>query len=118
MNLRKELSSLTTAEKWFILCAMLVGFCISAEYAITRPASNSIFLSVCSAQSLPLVWLVTIPFNFMLVSLYNWLLPKIGALKIMLWISASVVGINLLCAFFLPLAPKLIFFQFCWKDLY
>ena len=117
-RLKTELRSLTRPELLFVLFAMLTGFCISAEYSITRPASNSIFLSVFSAKYLPHVWLVTIPLNFLLVSLYNWLLPKIGALKMLLSISISVIVINALCGLLLPLFPKLIFFHFCWKDLY
>ena len=102
----------------FVFFAMMVGFCISGEYSITRPASHSIFLSVFSAQGLPLVWLLTIPFNLALVALYNWLLPKFGPLKIALSLIVLVIGINSLCAFLLPRFPWLILFHFCWKDLY
>jgi ATP:ADP antiporter, AAA family len=118
LSLIRELRSLTRSERWFVFFAMMTGFCISAEYSITRPASNSIFLSVCSADALPVVWLVTIPLNLALVALYNWLIPKIGALRIFLAISLCVIGVNVFCGFLLPAVPELIFFHFCWKDLY
>lgn len=102
----------------FVLFAMMVGFCISAEYSITRPASHSIFLSVFTTQGLPMVWLFTIPFNLLLVSCYNWLLPKFGPLKITLSIISLVAGINFLMPFLLQEFPNLIFFHFCWKDVY
>lgn len=97
---------------------MLCCFCIGGEYAVTRPSSQSIFLSVFSADFLPTTWLWTIPLNLVVVTLYNRLLPVYGPLLIMGVVSLAVVSINLLSAALVPIYPKLIFFQFCWKDIY
>lgn len=117
-TIRQEIASLIRSEKLFVFFCMIVGFCISAEYGITRPASQSIFLSVFTAKAYPMFWLATIPLNFAIVYLYNRFLPRIGALKMMSTVAASVLGINLISALLLPIFPQLIFFHFCWKDIY
>jgi AAA family ATP:ADP antiporter len=97
---------------------MLCCFCIAAEYAITRPAGQSIFLSGFSAETLPYVWLWTIPLNLAIVTLYNRLIPLWGPLRVMGLSVCVIAGIKLMSVFLLPLFPKLIFFIFCWKDIY
>lgn len=118
MSFFKELLQLKPSEKLFVLFSMLTGFCITSEYGITRPASQSIFLSVFSAESLPYVWLAIVPFNFFIISLYNRFLPRMGPLKMMGLIILAIALINASSAFLLPLFPKLIFFQTCFKDIY
>ena len=105
-------------EKFFVLFAMLVNFCIGSEYAITRPASHSLFLGSFSAEGLPAFWLATVPLNFLIVYLYNRYISRLGSLKMMGISSFLVCSINLLCAFVLPIYPKLIFLHYCWKDIY
>lgn len=117
-SIRQEISGMLRAEKLFIFFVMLVGFCIAGEYAITRPASTSIFLSVYSTKHLPLVWLVTVPLNFLVVYLYNRFLPRIGPVQMLGVLVAIVVGIHVSCALWLKTFPALIFFQFVWKDIY
>lgn len=109
---------MTRAEKLFIAFAMIAGFLIAAEFGVTRPASQSIFLSLFSTTSFPWVWLVTVPLNFVAIYLYNFFLPKIGPLRMFAAVSSVVAVIHLLCAFFLPDLPWLSFFQFAWKDIY
>lgn len=117
-SLKNEYGTLGRGEKIFIFFAMVVCFCIGGEYAITRPASTSIFLTVFSTKHLPYVWLATVPLNFLIVYLYNRFLPSFGPLKVLGTIVFSIIGVNLACAFLLPHFPSLIFFQFAWKDIY
>ena len=118
MNLFAELKSFSRSEKLFILFAMLTGFSIAGEYGITRPASQSLFLTFFSAKALPWVWLATVPLNLAVIYLYNRFLPRIGPLRMLTTLVCAVVSINLLCAIALPYLPQLIFFQFAWKDIY
>ncbi len=114
----QELKSFSRAEKLFILFAMIAGFCISGEYASTRPASSAIFLSVFSTEAIPIVWLISVPFNLAVVYFYNRFLPKIGPQKMMAYTSSFVMVFHLFCAISLHWCPKLIFLQFLLKDTY
>ena len=117
-RIRQELASFGAAEKCFIFFAMLTGFCIAAEYGITRPASNSLFLSCFTAQLLPHVWLATVPLNLLIVTLYNRYLPQIGPWKMLCAVSSAAIGINLATGLFVQSFPWIIFFQAAWKDIY
>lgn len=117
-NFRNKLASLSRTEKLFIFFAMLVGFCISAEYGITRPTSQSLFLSAFSASFFPVLWLATVPLNFTIVYLYNQFVSRLGPLRMMAIICSAIAGVNLVCVLFLPIFPQLIFFHACWKDVY
>ncbi|MBI5273142.1 MAG: hypothetical protein HY861_04085 [Chlamydiia bacterium] len=105
-------------EKLFTIFSMLVGLFIAAEYSITRPASSAIFLSVFTSHAIPWVWLISVPFNFIIVYLYNRYLPRIGPLRMIGVISTLVIATHLFCALFLQKAPAFIFFQFIFKDAY
>jgi ATP:ADP antiporter, AAA family len=118
LSLRQEISSLTRPEKVFIFFAMLTGFCISGEYGIIRPASQSIFLAVFSASFIPAFWLATVPLNLVIVYLYNHFLPRIGPLRMVAIASIAIASMNLLCFLVLPIFPQIIFFHACWKDVY
>ncbi|MBF8263228.1 MAG: carrier protein [Parachlamydiales bacterium] len=118
LSLRSEIASLTRSEKLFILFAMLTAFCVSGEYGITRPVSQSIFLAIFKASSYPAFWLATVPLNFAIVYLYTRFLPKIGPLRMMAICTIAVMSVNIMTAFLLPYFPSIIFFHFCWKDIY
>lgn len=100
----------------FLFFAMLSVFCICGEYAITRPTSNALFLTLFTAKGYPWVWLFTVPLNLFAIYLYNRFLPKIGPLKILWTFALTTVAINTLAALF-PCA-LLLFFQYAWKDIY
>lgn len=97
---------------------MLTGFCISAEYAATRPSSSAIFLSIFSSRAIPWVWLISVPFNLFVVSIYNRWLPRIGPLKMMRCAVICVGAVHVFCALALHKFPQFIFFQFILKDIY
>jgi ATP/ADP translocase len=59
-----------------------------------------------------------VPLNLAAVYLYNRFLPRLGPVKMVASVAFATVAINFLCAAALPLFPKLIFFQFAWKDIY
>jgi len=111
-------TSFSRREKLFVFFSMLVGFCIAAEYGITRPASHSIFLTVFSSQQLPWLWFATVPVNLLAIVLYNRFLPKIGPLIMFAIVGCSVIVVNSIAALILPIFPGYIFFQCLWKDIY
>jgi ATP:ADP antiporter, AAA family len=109
---------LSSKERGFVFFAMLSAMAICGEYAITRPTSNSLFLTLFSSKGYPWVWLATVPLNLGVIYLYNRFLPKIGPLKI-LWIFAGLTaGINALAGLLFTKLPLFIFFQYAWKDIY
>jgi AAA family ATP:ADP antiporter len=108
----------TRKEKLFIFFSMLSVFFVCGEYAITRPTSNSLFLTLFSAKAYPWVWLATVPLNLFVVYLYNRLLSKAGPLYMLCSIALTTVVINTLSGLFYSQFPQLIFFQYAWKDIY
>lgn len=114
----KILKGLDARERWFVFFSMLTGFFIAAEYAITRPASHALFVTVFSSKLIPWLWMATVPVNLGAVYLYNRLLPKIGPLKMWGFVCASVMLVNTGAAFLCPIFPEYIFVQCLWKDIY
>jgi AAA family ATP:ADP antiporter len=103
-------------SKRFYLFAILAIFFTAGEYAITRPASHSLFLSHFAPSALPFVWLLTVPLNFLVVSLYNWLFVRFGPLVVMTLFAFAISLFNSLLPFF-PSSP-LVFLHYAWKDIY
>jgi AAA family ATP:ADP antiporter len=117
-SIRRELSQFTLTERLFVCFAMMTGFFIACEYGVTRPASSSLFLTYFSAAHIPYVWLVTVPFNLLIITLYNRYLPRIGPWKMICSVAAIAVVINYSVALFSDRFPSLVFLQFVWKDIY
>lgn len=110
--------TLTAKEKWFVIFSMLSAMAVCGEYAITRPTSNALFLTLFSSKGYPWVWLATVPLNLFVIYLYNYFLPKMGPLRV-LWIFAIVTAaINTFAGLFYAQMPWFIFFQYAWKDIY
>ncbi len=116
--IKRELSSFSNKEKIFVFLAMFSVFLIAGEYSITRPASNSIFISVFSSKFFPYVWLLTVPVNLLIISLYNRFLPKLGCRKVFFIAVAAIITVNGLTALFQSYYPQIILFQFIFKDIY
>lgn len=105
-------------EKLFFCLAALCSFLISADYAIVRPVSQSVFVHFFGSKSLPYVWLCSIPLNLCVVSLYNRFVPKIGCFKFFILSSLCIAGVNSLATFFLDSISWCAFFLYIWKEVY
>ncbi|MEI8301099.1 MAG: Npt1/Npt2 family nucleotide transporter [Chlamydiota bacterium] len=114
----KEIRSYSYFEKMFIFFVMLCSFCITAEYSITKPVSCSVFIYHFSTAFFPYAWLIIFPFNFLVVTLYNRLLPRLGCHKMMLGSVAMIIIANSFSSFFLKSSPVFSFIHFVWKDIY
>jgi ATP:ADP antiporter, AAA family len=112
------IANFSLKERWFVLFAMLSGFCITMDYSIVRPVSNSVFIQAFGAEVFPWAWLATIPLNFLIVSLYNRFLPSLGCFKMFLAILSCIATVNLVCAFYLQDVPFLSFLFYVWKEIY
>lgn len=108
----------TSKEKGFIFFAMLSAMMICGEYAITRPASSALFLTLFSIKAYPWVWLATVPFNLLSIYLYARFLPKWGPLRIFWTFASFTMAMNALGGFLYQWVPQFLFFQFAWKDIY
>ena len=117
-KIRSEFASFQRSEKLFCFFVMSIGFLISAEYGITRPASNALCMTFFSAKIFPWLWLATVPVNLAIVAFYNRYLPRMGPLKMMAILAGLTVLINSAAAFATPFFPKYALFQFIWKDIY
>lgn len=117
-KIRKEYASYSKPEIIFILCMMICSFAITAEAAITRSVSVSVFISAYSASFLPYVWAASVPLNFAIVAFYNHYLPSIGCIK-MLGLSLVIsTFINIVSAFLLSNLSLLPFMLYIWKDIF
>lgn len=108
----------TRTEKLFVFFAMCSAALICGEYAITRPASNALFLTLFSIKAYPWVWLATVPLNLSVIYFYNRFLPRIGPLRMVCAFAFLIILINTLSAQLYHSLPQLIFFQYAWKDIY
>lgn len=116
--IKSETAKLAGGKHLFILCAMLCGFCIMGDYGIVRPVSHSVFLSTYGSHFFPYVWLAIVPFNFLIIELYNRFLPKIGIHKMFYMILALIVVLNTSAALFMTKIPAFAFCFYIWKEIY
>jgi AAA family ATP:ADP antiporter len=117
-KIKVELAKITGGKQLFIICAMICGFCIMGDYGIVRPVSHSIFLSTYGSYFFPYVWLAIVPFNFLVIELYNRFLPKLGIYKMFYTILAFIFVINTSAALFMNKLPAFAFFFYIWKEIY
>jgi AAA family ATP:ADP antiporter len=106
------------AKKVFILSILGYVFFVSCDYGVIRPASTSIFLSIYSSKYFPYCWILSVPFNLLVVYLYNRFLPIIGYLKTFVLFVCTIIFVNTSTALFVNKVPQIMFFQFIFKDLY
>ncbi|MDN3508450.1 MAG: Npt1/Npt2 family nucleotide transporter [Candidatus Neptunochlamydia sp.] len=117
-QVKEEFQTYSRGQKLFLFFAMLCGFFITAEYAIIKPTSNSIFLTYYSVKLYPYAWLLTVPLNLVVVTLYNRFLSKLGCFKMFLCTIFLTMGINVLSGAFVQQFPPLTFLLYIWKDIY
>lgn len=118
LTIRDELASYTSREKAFIFFAMICGFFICCEYSVIRPVSTSLFLHSYGTKYLPYAWLILVPFNFLVVSIYNKLVPKWGSRKIFILLIGTVMTANTLAAIFCRKYAIVPFIFYLWKEIY
>jgi AAA family ATP:ADP antiporter len=97
---------------------MICGFCITADYGVVRPVSNSIFLTQHGTDLFPYAWLAIVPLNFLLVELYNRYLSRLGVQRMFLAIVLVVAFVNTFCAITMTKLPFVAFFFYVWKEIY
>lgn len=117
-KIKNEIALLTRGEKYFFLLILPSLFLIMAEYGATRPVSNSLVLTYYSAKIFPYLWLAIVPFNFLIVHLYNHYLVKFGCKKVFLISCFSIGIINALAGIFSAYYHPLVLVQYIWKDVY
>ena len=117
-SIKSELQNYSNSEKLSVLCAMVCSFCITSGYAITRPATSSIFIAKYTAGFLPYVWLIALPLNFIVVSLYNHFLPILGCFRFFLLTLVPTMGLDLFSALFLVKFPFFSLILHIWKEIY
>lgn len=110
--------SFSFKEKIFIVTAMLSVFCICADYSVTRPVSNSLFIEAYSTKFLPYAWISIIPINFLVIALYNRFLSRWGVSRMFVTIALSIVATNIASAIFIKDVPFWPFALYIWKDVY
>jgi len=115
---KEEILQLTRTQRIFIFCAMVCGFCITADYGIVRPVSNSIFMTEHGSDIFPYAWLAIVPLNFLLVELYNRFLSRLGVQRMFITIILCIAVVNTFCAIFMTKIPFLAFFFYVWKEIY
>ena len=117
-KIKDELLQLTGVQRIFIFCAMICAFCITADYGIVRPVSNSIFLTQHGSDFFPYAWLAIVPLNFLMVELYNRFLSRIGVKRMFITILLVVALVNTFCAITMTKLPFVAFFFYVWKEIY
>ncbi|MBM3207255.1 MAG: hypothetical protein FJZ57_01425 [Chlamydiae bacterium] len=117
-QIRNSLSQFSAGEKMFIVAAMFCSYLISAEYAIVRPVSNSLFIASYGAKAFPWAWILSIPLNLFIVTLYNRYLGRLGCFSLFFIIASIVTGINALSSVLLSMHSVVPFLYYIWKDIY
>ena len=117
-QIRSEFQLYSKRKRLFLLFAMICGFLITAEYAIIKPTSESILLAHYDLKVYPYLWLLTIPFNFVVVFLYNYFVSRLGCFRVFLGTVALAIGIHSFSAVFISFFPPFALFLCIWRDVY
>lgn len=88
------------------------------EYGASRPVSNSLVLTYYSASIFPYLWIAIVPFNLIVVHLYNRYLIRFGCIKMFFACSFLVGLINFITGMYSSVFPPLVLLQYIWKDIY
>jgi hypothetical protein len=62
--------------------------------------SNAFFLSFFKSTDLPYVWLLTVPLSWIVMQVYNYLLPRLGVKKVCFLVCFLIISFSLLSCFF------------------
>ena len=118
LQIRKECLNYSKSEKLFFVFAIICGFFITSEYAVTKPTSTSIFIEHYGMRLYPYAWLATLPLNLCVVTLYNRFLPYLGCFRMFVCTIFLTIGVNIAVAIWVTSCPFLSFFLYVWKDIY
>ncbi len=118
MQILSSIKQLSSRDRLFGLYAMICCFLICGEYAIVRPVANSLFLHAFGSSYFPHAWLATVPLSLLIVSLYNYLLPRWGCNKLFIFSVVAVIMGNIGFSYLFPYFPLVSFFLYIWKDVY
>ncbi len=114
----REFFASSLDQKIFLVMAMLAGACITADYAVVKPTTNSIFITSYGIRAFPFAWLAALPVNFIIVVLYNKFLTKIGCIKMMCLTTSVIISLNVYASFYISKVSWMPFFMYIWKDIY
>lgn len=117
-KLKEELAGYQGRERAFILFALCCTFFICVDYAMVRPIGNSLFINSFGTRFFPYAWIAMVPVNFLLVGLYNRLLPKWGTKRLFFTLMSTVFVVNTSFAILYKTFPLLAFPFYMWKELY
>jgi AAA family ATP:ADP antiporter len=117
-KIREFFAQFTLGERMFIFAAMVCSYLISAEYAIVRPVSNSVFIASYGAKLLPWAWVFSIPLNLLVLSLYNRCLGRMKCFPFFVLVACSVVCVNAISSILLSAFSIVPFLFYIWKDIY
>ena len=112
------ISRLSKDQKKFLLLCLGFSFLITLDYSCLRPVSSALFITFFGAKLLPWVWLLSLPVNFFVVSIFNRIQNSIGSIKLAKLFPWLVICINFILTLSLSHNPKFSLILFIWKDLY
>jgi len=118
LQTKKEFLSYSHSERLFTLFAMICGFFITFEYAIVKPTSNSIFIAHYGVKLYPYAWLVALPLNLLVVTVYNRFLSSLGCFRMALCSVTVMIGTSVISGFYVARCAPLAFLLYIWKDIY
>ncbi len=116
--LKEEFRNYRGFEFSFIILAMLSSFLITAEASITKPIAHSLFMEAFGVQFFPYVWIAVIPASFLVVTLYNMLVVKIGCFRMLFLTVLAGAIVNITTASLVHEFQSWPFFFYIWKDIY
>ena len=112
------LKQISKDQKKFLLLCLAFSLLITMDYSCLRPAATSLFVTHFGSKSLPWVWLLALPINFLMVSLFNKLQSRYGSKALSTYFPWIVIGLNLALTLSMGLHKGFCLALFIWKDLY
>ncbi len=98
---------------------LVLAFLLMASYAISRPATESLFLGVYTETGLPRAWLVVALGMMATVSVYNHFAANARVVNLLVGtLLASAVGLVVLLVMVDLAVPGTIFALYIWKDIH
>ncbi|NDD98849.1 hypothetical protein EB008_00985 [bacterium] len=116
--LKEEIQKYKGFEFFFIILAMISSFLITAEASITKPVAHALFMEAFGVPFFPYVWIAVIPASFLIVTVYNILVVKIGCFRMLFLTVLAGAIVNVSTASYVHDFRAWPFFFYIWKDIY